>query len=1107
MGVPRIFVVADDDRVSQHLNGVLAHLGYEIAGTSASGKDAVRGVKTIQPDLVLLDVTHEDGSNGVETARQINGNGFRCPVLFLTSSVDQTVLEQVRSVSPSSYLVKPVEERHLGPAIEAALEKFNLEQQLRQSEQRWAAVADQLQEGIALLDTQGLVVLEVNPAFERMTGYTRAAVIGKPLAEFFEILGTQLESAVEKARRSKHHRVGEQVFYRPDGSQMDAEVFLSFIDHVEPQSICLTLHDISHRKQAERAYQTLVDQSSQALIIIQNNEIVFANPAAEKITGFTSEEMVGHPVSVLAARVMNDNPARVAAFVSRLSHNNVPDELLEVRYQAANSATSWLEIKLERVEFNDHPAVQFIARDITARKSTEEKLTQTEEKYRTVFESAPIGIYKMTLDGHFMMVNPTFARIFGYADPTQMVNSEEALGIAIYPDVKVRAAAVEKTLQSSDFVRLNGQYRRKDGVLITGDLFSRAVRDANGSVSHLEGFFQDVTERRRVEEALKVTQFVMDHAADAIVLTDAQGKLVYYNDAACSSLGYNRSEMAALSVFDIEPHLSSDGWANHWAKIKQEGSIALLTDQRTKDGKLLPVEVTANYLQYQDREFNCISARNIAERRLVEDRLRSSEEKFSKAFHSSPNMMIIHTLREGRIQEANQAFYAVTGFSRDECVGKTFYDLGLFSSKEETRKIRSLLESSGTCRNAEITLTLKNGRLMTGLVSAEMLTLAGENCVLSEVSDVTELKHTEEQLQRQVQRMASLRALEMSITASVDLRLTLQVLLEQVVGQLPIQAADVLLLNSHTQHLEFAAESGFHASKRRYMALPLGEGLAGQAALERRLITVLSTPGNDRYESRIPYEDENFVAYFGIPLIARGRVKGVLELYARNPVSSEPDWLGYLEALAGQAAIAIDNASLFEDQQRANTKLVKAYDDTIEGWARALDLRDSATEGHSRRVAALTVRLATALGIRGEDLVHIRRGALLHDIGKMGIPDAILLKNGPFTPEEWEIMRMHPVYAYELLSPIEFLRPAVDIPYCHHERWDGKGYPRGLKAEQIPLSARIFAVVDVWDSLRTNRPYREAWPKDQVINYLRQQANVHLDATVVETFLNLTGNL
>ncbi len=189
--------------------------------------------------------------------------------------------------------------------------------------------------------------------------------------------------------------------------------------------------------------------------------------------------------------------------------------------------------------------------------------------------------------------------------------------------------------------------------------------------------------------------------------------------------------------------------------------------------------------------------------------------------------------------------------------------------------------------------------------------------------------------------------------------------------------------------------------------------------------------------------------------------------------------------------------------QEANTKLAQAYDETLIGWARALELRDKETNGHSVRVTETTVRLARAMGINEDELIQVRRGALLHDVGKMGIPDNILLKPGPLTPEERKIMSQHSSYAYEMLLPIAYLRPALEIPYCHHERWDGTGYPRGLKGEEIPLSARIFAVIDVWDALIFDRPYRRALTMEEVREHIRQGSNAHFDPQVVEAFLAL----
>ncbi len=185
----------------------------------------------------------------------------------------------------------------------------------------------------------------------------------------------------------------------------------------------------------------------------------------------------------------------------------------------------------------------------------------------------------------------------------------------------------------------------------------------------------------------------------------------------------------------------------------------------------------------------------------------------------------------------------------------------------------------------------------------------------------------------------------------------------------------------------------------------------------------------------------------------------------------------------------------------AHRLLMEAYDATIEGWSNAMDLRDKETEGHTRRVTDMTLVLARAMGMRYDQLMHARRGALLHDIGKLGIPDNILLKAGQLTDEEWAIMRKHPQYAHELLAKISYLQPALDIPFCHHEKWDGSGYPRGLKGDEIPLAARLFAVVDVWDALTSDRPYRSAWSKEKAIDYIQEQSGKHFDPQVVEVLL------
>lgn len=371
------------------------------------------------------------------------------------------------------------------------------------------------------------------------------------------------------------------------------------------------------------------------------------------------------------------------------------------------------------------------------------------------------------------------------------------------------------------------------------------------------------------------------------------------------------------------------------------------------------------------------------------------------------------------------------------------------------------------------------------------------------ISDITDWKMAEEKIQRQVRRFQALRAIDIAISAGPDLQFTLGILLEQIIAQLNVDAAAILVHRIGTPLLEYAATRGFRTDGPLHAKAYIGRGFAGIAALTQKTIHIpdLSVNGG-MSEQLIPITAEDFKVYYGIPLIAKGQVKGVLEVFMRSPCSIDPERLEFLEALGGQAAIAIDNSSLFEQLQDSNTELSIAYDATLEGWVKALELRDRETVGHAHRVIEMTQSVADQIGIGGEMLQHIRRGALLHDIGKMGIPDSILLKPGPLTPSEWEIMRQHPVHAYEMLKTIDYLAPALEIPYSHHERWDGNGYPQGLKGRDIPISARIFAVVDVWDALTSDRPYRSAWTARQALEYIQRESGRHFDPQVVNAFLH-----
>lgn len=458
----------------------------------------------------------------------------------------------------------------------------------------------------------------------------------------------------------------------------------------------------------------------------------------------------------------------------------------------------------------------------------------------------------------------------------------------------------------------------------------------------------------------------------------------------------------------------------------------------------------------------------------------------------------------------NRNFAEVLGYTADELAAIRPVDL--FDDDQRDLVAHRIAQAFETGHHTvEAHVVTKDGRRIPYLLNGTRVTLGGATYLAGIGIDKSEIdaarariETLDGELVERLERITALHEIDKAITGSTDLATTLDVILQQVRRRLHVDAAAVLLYKPGTMTLRFGEGSGFRGAAVRATRLELGEAVAGRAAAERTRV-VIDDPAELRatFARSAVLDEENAQAYVALPLVAKGQLQGVLELYHRSPLAPSDDWLTFLTTLGTQAAIALDNTTMLESLERSNTNLLLAYDTTIEGWARALDLRDEETEGHSRRVTDMTVRLAERMGVPDDELPHVRRGALLHDIGKMGVPDAILLKPGALAPDEWDVMKRHTTYARELLAPIPFLRPALDIPYAHHERWDGTGYPLGLAGEAIPFAARLFAVVDVYDALTSDRPYRPAWSEADAVAHIREQAGRHFDPAVVAAFLEL----
>jgi PAS domain S-box-containing protein/putative nucleotidyltransferase with HDIG domain len=493
--------------------------------------------------------------------------------------------------------------------------------------------------------------------------------------------------------------------------------------------------------------------------------------------------------------------------------------------------------------------------------------------------------------------------------------------------------------------------------------------------------------------------------------------------------------------------------------------------------------------------------------------IKKSELRYRRLFESAQDGILILDAGTGAVSDVNPYLVDMLGYSREEFIEKKLWEVGAFKDIDASKKSFLALQKENFIRYDDLPLKTKDGRLVPVEFVSNVYLVGDEKVIQCNIRDISARKQAEAALltndeehwikiQRHVEHLTALVEIDRAINFSFDLNLSLTTLLTHLIVQLEVDAADVLLFQPATLSLEYVAARGFNTKAIEQACQPLGEGYAGRAAHERSIVHIPDlAQEHDGYLRRILLAGENFVSYHGVPLIAKGQVVGVLEVFHRTGLVRNEEWLDFLKALAAQAAIAIDNVTLFDNLQRSNRELFQAYDATIEGWSRALELRDNETEGHTQRVALLTVKLARLFGFSDAELVQVRWGALLHDIGKMGIPDGILLKHDTLTEAEWVVMKKHTVYAYEMLSPIRYLRSALDIPYAHHEKWDGTGYPLGLRGEQIPLVARIFAVVDVWDALRSDRLYRTSWTTEKVRDHIHSLAGTHFDPHVVKVCL------
>lgn len=575
--------------------------------------------------------------------------------------------------------------------------------------------------------------------------------------------------------------------------------------------------------------------------------------------------------------------------------------------------------------------------ELFRREETEMALRRSETLLRRLTDNMSDLVVEMDVDGTLTYVSPSHLTGLGFLPEDLLETNGFDL---VHPDD--RPLAVEASMRavaSRATERVQLRIRHANGDYLVFELSGRAIFSEDGQLAGFVISSRDITEQKKAEFALRESERRFGQVIEALPLgvitfkLDGENKLVIQgcNPAAESVLGSRCAALADTSLEEFLRGFSDPSLAETFYRVAGGGQPVRWERLDYQNGQM-PVILRMNAFR-TPLDHLVIAFEDETKHVQAAEALRSSEEKFATAFITSPDAININRLSDGLFLDVNQGFTRLVGYSREEVIGKTSLELNIWANLNDRALMIQGLKERGEVQNLEARFRLKNGDVRIGLMSARVINIDGEVCILSITRDIQDWIQAEEQL------------------------------------------------------------------------------------------------------------------------------------------------------------------------RQSHYDLERAYEATLEGWTQALEMRERETAGHSRNVVGLTLEIARGLGFDGVNLAHLRRGALLHDIGKLSVPDKILLKPEPLSAEEWAIMRQHPDYARKLLSGIDYLQPSLPIPYSHHEKWDGSGYPLGLQGEQIPLAARIFAVVDVFDALTSDRPYRPKWTTADALEYIRGQRGKHFDPYIVDVFL------
>ena len=853
-------------------------------------------------------------------------------------------------------------------------------------------------------------------------------------------------------------------------------------------------------------YRQLLEFCPVGIALVEKGNVTFVNRSGAHLLGAASPKQLLEKSLAGFAHADSQEDLEKRLQENELDSNKTT--FLQERFVRLDGKEIELKLEALLVTNSGHPAILLVMHDITEREREQGLLPL----YANLLSQVPDAVVAVDDERNVTYWNRSAEKMYE-------VSSNEVLGKKLDEAYEKRWFDEEDEKTSGEALAKSGFWRGKNlhitksGKEIHVSSSVRLLQDTAGKSSGMISVIRDITHTRKTEDSLKKERnfysSVLNAASGLLLVLDKEGRILLFNRVCEKLSGYSVNEVRQKHPWDFLLSPEDSQYAQASFKDLKVDQFPYSHEDYwiTKDATRRLISWSDTALTDDKGEVACIVSTgvDITEHKEAEDVDRQSAEYFRSLVENAADALLILD-KDGIIRFENPSFEKLLGYKPEEFLDKNLREL---VHPDDVPLLSKALEGVKKKPDSTASMQLRLQSMEGTWVTVEGLSKSFLNDpavsgIAVTVRDITRRKKAEEGIQRQLQTLDALHAIDIATSSGLDLLVTVKVVLEQITTELKVDAASILLFHPHTHNLKYFSGLGFRNIAIARSTINLGEGVAGKAGLERELIRIPDLRDSEEGSRRAELlAEEEFVTYYAMPLVTRGELKGVLEIFNRSALSPDQDWLDFLSDVAVQAAVAMDNADLITDLQSHNTGLSFAYDATLEKVSYALDLREQLSHGHSQQLAEWTLKLGEAMGIEGPELINDRRGALVHDIGMIGVPESILLKPGPLSDEEWEVIQKHPRYAYLLLSEIPYLRAAVNIPYCHHEKWDGSGYPRGLKGKEIPLAARVFSVVEAWDVLGCDRPYREAWPNMKIREHLKSQSGIDFDPEIVETFLEL----